>query len=432
MIEYILEKAKKITDSAEIFSLETEITEVSFESGKLKNAEIKNISGFALRIIKNGRLGFSSTTNSEKISDMLERAIESSRYGKKVSFTFPEPVFNTPDVKVYDPNIESFSIEDAINEGYSGVGKIQEKSENAKTDLTITKALNQFRILNSSGLDISWNSSLFSHYININIIENDNITWISDGGIYGNLTLKTDQYINNISNLAKLSKNKAQIKSGTFPVIITAQEMPNLVESIEMGISGKRFEKGDSPLIGKIGEKVLGNITIKDNSLLDYAPGSRPFDDEGTASKETILFENGVFKNFIFDAETASRMGYKSTGNAQRKMLSTPFVGITNMIFPAGNSNLPDMISGIKQGIIVYGALGGGQSNLIAGDFALNLMLAFLIENGEIKGKLNNTMMSGNVYSAFNCIGAMGNELKQSGSLYIPDILFDNVTISSL
>ncbi len=97
----------------------------------------------------------------------------------------------------------------------------------------------------------------------------------------------------------------------------------------------------------------------------------------------------------------------------------------------AGKSSIDEMVSGIDEGIIVYGVLGGGQSNLLAGDFALNIMLGFLIEKGEIAGRVVNTMVSGNIYSAFGDISAMSAEVKPVGSIFVPDVMFSDLSISS-
>ena len=58
------------------------------------------------------------------------------------------------------------------------------------------------------------------------------------------------------------------------------------------------------------------------------------------------------------------------------------------------------------------------------GDFALNIMPGFLIRNGEITGRLINTMVSGNIYDAFGNISAIGSEVKPVGSLFVPDVMF--------
>lgn len=63
MIEAILDKVKRRGASAEVFLTESAASEISFESGKLKNAEQKTVLGIGLRVIREGRIGFSSTTD---------------------------------------------------------------------------------------------------------------------------------------------------------------------------------------------------------------------------------------------------------------------------------------------------------------------------------------------------------------------------------
>jgi PmbA protein len=237
--------------------------------------------------------------------------------------------------------------------------------------------------------------------------------------------------VKKIADLARKTETKAPKIAGTLPVIFTAQEMPNLLKSIELGINGKRLLKGDSPLIGREGERVLGTVTLTDNPCLDYAPGSRPFDDEGVVSQKHVLFDNGVFQTFLFDLDTAAKTSSKSTASATRSMLSTPVIAPSNLIMSQGESSLQEMVKGIEEGIIVYGVLGGGQSNLLAGDFALNIMLGFLIRNGELAGRLVDTMVSGNVYEAFGNIAAMNARVEQIGSLFVPDVMFSELSVSS-
>ena len=94
-------------------------------------------------------------------------------------------------------------------------------------------------------------------------------------------------------------------------------------------------------------------------------------------------------------------------------------------------NGLDEMIKDIDDGVIIYGVLGGGQSNLLAGDFALNIMPGFLIRNGEITGRITDTMVSGNIYDAFGNISAMGSEVKPAGSLFVPDVMFSELSVSS-
>ena len=72
-----------------------------------------------------------------------------------------------------------------------------------------------------------------------------------------------------------------------------------------------------------------------------------------------------------------------------------------------GNTPNSAMFDGIEQGILVEQLLGAGQGNELGGDFRANLALGFLIENGEIVGRVKDTMISGNVYEALNQVEAI-------------------------
>jgi len=430
MIEKIIDAAKNKVEAAEAFFKETTVVEVSFEAGFLKSAERKNTYGIGLRVINEGRVGFSSSSDPSRINEMVENARTSSRFGKEARFEFPRSS-EVYKVETFDPEVETFSPLDAVNEGKRTVEILKENCPKGLTDIEFSSSVTTVRIANTSGLDISYNSTDFSHSVLSVIVEGDSILWIGDGGHYSTLDIRTDDYVKKISDLALKSETKAPKISGSMPVLFTAKEMPNLLRSIEMGVNGKHLLKGDSPLIDREGQSVLGNVTLTDDPCIDHLPGSRPFDDEGVISHTNVLFEDGVFQTFLFDLDTAAKTGRSSTASASRGMLSTPKIEASNLIMSRGTSNLDQMISEIDKGVIIYDVLGGGQSNLLSGDFAFNIMFGFMIRKGEIAGRLVDTMVSGNVYSAFGDILSMGEEIKPVGSIFVPDIMFANLPVSS-
>ena len=62
-----------------------------------------------------------------------------------------------------------------------------------------------------------------------------------------------------------------------------------------------------------------------------------------------------------------------------------------------GQETAAQLLGSIKKGIYLKSLLGFGQSNIINGDFSANLALGYLIENGEIVGRLKNVMLAGNI-----------------------------------
>ena len=429
MIEKLLKTAQRKADSAEVFVTESNEIAVTFESGALKSAERKSSYGIGLRVIRDGRIGFSSSTDPDRADDMVDSAVAGARYGKEVQFEFPGNA-DACSVNTVDPAIETFTPETAVSEGKRTVELLSELYPKGMTYTEISSMVSNVRIMNTSGLDISYRDTDFSQHVTSVIVDGDSILWIGDGGHYGTLDMRTEEYAGNVADLAVKAEKHAPRTSGMLPVIFTAKEMPSLLKSIEMGVDGRRLLKGDSPLIGKSGETVLGNATITDDPCIDHAPGSRPFDDEGVSSKTNILFKDGVFQDFLFDLDTAAKTGHSPTASAHRGMLTLPSIGLSNMILSGGTSDLDTMISSIDEGVIVYEVLGGGQSNLLAGDFAVNIMLGFLIRGGEIAGRLPDTMLSGNIYSAFGNISHMGSEVKPVGTVFTPDVMFSELPIS--
>ena len=68
------------------------------------------------------------------------------------------------------------------------------------------------------------------------------------------------------------------------------------------------------------------------------------------------------------------------------------------MLVSPGTESSESLIKSVKKGIFVEQMLGFGQPNMENGDFSANLALGFLVENGEIVGRVKNAMISGNIF----------------------------------
>ncbi len=430
MVEELLDRVRKHGCAGEVYFVESEEREVEFNSGLLKTAETKMKTGACLRVVNEGRLGYSTTTDPARIDDVVESALAASVFGKETGCAFPGPA-SLPSVESYDPAVAGWSQEDAVREGEKARALLKAACPKGRADISLGTSVARVRIANTSGLDCSFETTAFRHYIVVSIIEGDSILWIDEGGSYGDLTIKTDDYVAAIAERAALAGTGAPKISGRFPVLVTAQVLPNLLEAIRLGVNGKSLVKGDSPLIGREGDQVLGErVTLTDDPLLGFSPGAAPFDDEGSPSAPVTVFEKGVFRSFLFDLDTAADAGRTSTGSARRSALAPPSPGFSNIVLETGRESRDTMIRTMKEGVLVHGVIGGGQSNLLAGDFALNVMLGFYVRDGEIAGRLIDTMISGNVYEAFPDIASLGSEAQRVGTYYGPDVLFDTLPVS--
>ena len=120
------------------------------------------------------------------------------------------------------------------------------------------------------------------------------------------------------------------------------------------------------------------------------------------------MIENGIAGQPLLDLQTAGQLGKLSTGAAGRGLATTPSPTSSVIDVAAGDTHFEDMIAGIKEGLIVEELLGAGQGNELGGDFRANVSLGYRITNGEIVGRVKDTMVSGNVYSVLSQVEYIG------------------------
>ena len=199
------------------------------------------------------------------------------------------------------------------------------------------------------------------------------------------------------------------------------------------GFNGKAVLQGSSPLVGKLGERLLDpRITIWDDPTLPYVPGSRACDDEGIPSRRLALVHEGIIQNFLYDLQTAGQAGTQSTGSASRAPGTLPSPSFSVVIVQPGMTSMSDIIKDQEQALIVDTVLGAGQGNVLGGDFSANVLLGYHVSHGEVIGRVKDTVITGNSYRALQNIRAIGSDSRWlGGTLSAPTICTGGVTVSS-
>ena len=193
--------------------------------------------------------------------------------------------------------------------------------------------------------------------------------------------------------------------------------------------NGKTALEGASPIGNRLGQKVFDRkLSLRDDPTMVYRPGSRPGDDEGIPSQSTPLVEQGIVTNFLYDLQTAALAHTRSTGNGSRKHGGPPAPSPSAFIIAPGSTTFAEMVQDIREGLVIEQLMGAGQGNNLGGDFSGNVLLGYKVENGEIVGRVKDTMVSGNVYQVLKEITAIGSDARWVGSflqtshLYCPDL----------
>ncbi len=157
-------------------------------------------------------------------------------------------------------------------------------------------------------------------------------------------------------------------------------------EACGHGLESDAIIKGASIFAKKVGQKVASSIvTAIDGAIIQNEWGSYNLDDEGTPANNTVLIENGILREYMWDRVSAKKVGHPSlTGNARRMSYRhLPIPRMTNTYIDKGQSKRADIFRNVEKGLFVK-SIGGGQVNTSTGDFVFSVKEGYLIEKGKV------------------------------------------------
>ena len=427
----ILEEAQKRFGRAEVFEQIGETRSVSFENNRLKRVSARQYRGVGLRIIRDGRIGFSSTTDLRDPRRLVEMASESSQFGQEAKFELPGPPDPLPQVLTEDRAVQKVPFENMVAMGREGLETSLAANPDYLFSAGISTKTETSRIFNTRGLDLE--------YVKTDMAASVEIETVIDSGLLQVYEFKTwGQPTRGLTDITRTALDKmrqaavvAPARAETVPVIFTPKALGNLLDPIMLAASGKLVHKGSSLLAGRMNEQILDErITILDDATIPFAPDSVPLDSEGVPTRPTPLVENGVLKSYLLDLQTAGLLGMKTTGNGYRSYAAQPSPVSSNTVVGPGSDTYEDMVAGLKRGVIVDQTLGSGQSNMLAGEFSVNVSLGFLVEDGKIRGRVKNCMVAGNVYDLLARAEGISRKRQWMGSDYVPAFCVSGIKLA--
>jgi TldD protein len=170
--------------------------------------------------------------------------------------------------------------------------------------------------------------------------------------------------------------------------------------------------KGASAYPGLVGERIApAFLSALDDGTLPGRRGSLRFDDEGTPSQRTVLIENGVLKEYMWDLTEARRAGRLSTGNGRRQTFRhMPMPRMTNTYIDAGPHDPEEIIRSVKKGLYAK-KMGGGQVEIGRGDYVFTVVEGYLIEDGRLTAPVRGATLVGNGPETLKQIDMVGTDV---------------------
>jgi TldD protein len=404
---------------AELFVEDSSSTSIVCEDNKIEQVVSGRDMGAGLRLIYDKRTAYAYTNdiNEDSLLNLAKR-IRSAAKGNKeavLALTVKKPHIDFPILK----DVENVTAGRKIEK----VKVANETGRNFDKRVRQVKVMYQdgrrkVMIANSKGEQAEDDRSGIVFVIHI--IASDGMTiqtgYESAGGFMGFELFDEetpDKVARTAANRAIMMLEAERAPAGEMTVVLSNEAGGTMIhEAIGHGLEGDFIQQGLSVYSKKLGEKIASPlITVIDDSTLPAKRGSFRFDDEGTPSQRTVLVEDGVLKQFMYDRLSAMKGGKSSTGNGRRMSYKyRPIPRMTNTFIAPGKMNPDEIVKSVKRGLFVK-KMGGGEVNIVNGDFVFEVSEGYLIEDGKIGQPVRGATLTGNGPEVLKEIDMVGNDL---------------------
>ena len=226
--------------------------------------------------------------------------------------------------------------------------------------------------------------------------------------------------------LAKLGSRK--IATSQVPAVFAPEAARALLGQLAGVVSGGAVWRKSSYLAAREGTAVASSlVTVVDDPLIRRAPGSRPFDGEGLATRPNQVVSEGVLRAFLCDVYSGRKLGRRSTGSAGRGVGGGPHVSTSNFILLPGKTEAAEL-ERLPQGLYITDLMGFGF-NPVTGDWSQGAN-GFWIDGGSRAYPVSEITISINFDDLWKSIDGVGNDLDTRSSVQSPTLRVSRITVA--
>ncbi|NEP17975.1 MAG: TldD/PmbA family protein [Leptolyngbya sp. SIO4C1] len=409
-------------EAAEVFQSQTFSQPVIFEANRLKQLETSESEGIALRLWRQGRPGLAVAYGPVAPQRLVERALQLSQLNQ------PEQPELTAGQQQQFPTLgEAVSVAQLIDWGQAAIEQIRAAYPEVICQAELDCETEVTRLVNSAGLDYAYQDTTLSGYWSADWIRGDDFLSVGDGEV-ARYRLNPQLVVADILQRLSWAEQTVEPLSGRLPVVFTAKATDLLWGTVQSALNGKRIVEQASPWSDALQQPVVSAaLTLYQDPT--QGPYSCPFDDEGTLAQRLQLIDSGRLTQIYCDRKVGRQLGQASTGSGFRPGLgSYPVPSLLNLLIQPGERSFEQMISCLGEAIVVDQVLGNSAG--ISGELSVNLELGYRVINGEIAGRVKDTMVAGNVYTALKQVIELAADAAWNGACFTPALVVDGLSVT--
>jgi PmbA protein len=433
-VEKLKEKIKaalaKRKLAADVYIEEKIRTEVQANDGEVEKITRADSFGACIRVFKGGKMGAAYFTAKDAAiaEKMIDKACDGALIQGYEGYKMPV-AGKCADIKLADRNFPGISLEH-LKESALLLEKTAKSSPKVKfsRDTAVSSNLTRVNFMNTSGADCYYEKTFFHAYTSAIAIDGSGQEVVDAAGAGVNFTdINIEELGKDCSDRTAGLLGGGPVKSGRYRIILPPYAASDMLVLLSSLFLAGNIRKGRSLLAGfkkgdEVGSKILN---IRDDALMDYGAGSYPVDGEGSAGEDKAVLENGKLNTFLYDIINAEHFRAGTTGNSVRHdFKGLPECGVSNFYIKPGSGSC-----GGETGILVNSLMGLHMTDTVSGNFSLGIN-GWLMESGEKKQAVKETLMTGNIRDLLLKISKVCNDLKFYGDFGSPTLVADEIEVA--
>ena len=416
----------------------------------LLNGELDKVTHSAdrsiyLYVYTDGRYGTFSTNRLEQseLDGFILKAIEMVRMlGEDKCRCLPDPERTERNAKtgreldLYDEAYESGNAEKRLEKArsISRFGKIQDNDMYSliSEECEYSESVDDNFVVDSQGLEGRHTETMFYCFAEMTIKA-------ADGNKYSGFWWEASQKEAGINLEAcaekALEKATGQIgpkkrRSGNYRMVVDKSVASRLISPIVSALNASAVQQKVSFLEDCIGKEIFpSGMTLMDMARTPGKSGSRLFDTEGVATKDSAIIDKGRIQQYFVSTYMSKKMDIPPTVEDISRPVLMPYMKDEDLSSEEKEVSLQTVLRKCSNGILVTG-FNGGNCNPVTGDFSFGIE-GFAFSKGKITHPVREMLITGNIISLWNNLIVAGNDYRPSARWQIGTLAFENVSFSA-
>jgi PmbA protein len=382
-----------------------------------------------LRVLRGGRAGC-AVTRDDDVAELVGHAMMAAASGEEIELFLPAP---SPLAEVSTTTPQAAAAETPVLDGLARALLDRLVRSNRRVEVWAERSYGSVRVANTRGVLAGYDVTLagvgavvefigagWAPPCRVHLAGAALPTLFDVEGLVAEVNRRLDPPLLEVSRTLPAS----------MPVCLAPRALATFLRPLRAALLGHEAWLGRSPLRGRRGEQLFDEkLSLTDDPLAHGRPGSRPVDDEGVPSRRLRLVERGRLLAFATDLSVGVRGNAPSTGHGWRLPSAAPRVGFTNLRVEPGSADRDTLLAGMGSGLLIEDLDWGAGPNPLVGTIALRAPWAYLVDGGEVSGRLEGVVLTGNAFDALGRILAVGSNVTWIGAQCLPSVVVDGIGV---